>query len=95
MTSFKACSAIALLASTVASFPHMKVDYSPFEANPHDKRQLLGIGSPQGTGALPLVPPPFDAKSQRVETTGEHEYRDPGPNDQRGQCPGLNALANQ
>ncbi|KAI9659726.1 MAG: hypothetical protein M1831_003624 [Alyxoria varia] len=72
----------------------MKFDYSPFEANSHDKRQLLGIGSPQGTGALPLTPPPFDAKSQRVSTTGEHEYRDPGPNDQRGQCPGLNALAN-
>lgn len=29
--------------------------------------------TPQGVGAPPLVPPPFDSSVQFVETTGEHE----------------------
>lgn len=36
----------------------------------------------------------FDAEEQLVDVHGEHEYRDPGPNDIRGPCPGLNAAAN-
>lgn len=36
----------------------------------------------------------FDAKEQLVNVHGEHEYRDPGPGDIRGPCPGLNAAAN-
>lgn len=36
----------------------------------------------------------FDAKKQYIDTTGEHAWKAPGPNDQRGVCPGLNALAN-
>ncbi|KAG5913184.1 hypothetical protein E4U42_001389 [Claviceps africana] len=36
----------------------------------------------------------FDAEAQRVSVHGDHEYRDPGPNDMRGPCPGLNAAAN-
>lgn len=28
---------------------------------------------PQGAGALPLVPPPFDAKSQYVSNQGTHK----------------------
>ena len=68
--------------------------WNPWMEAPHDKRQLLGTPD-QGAGALPLTPPPFNAASQRVSTTGSHAYVDPGPNDQRGECPGLNALANQ
>ena len=49
---------------------------------------------PQGSGALPLTPPPFDAESQYVSNTGEHAFIAPSPNDQRGMCPGLNAMAN-
>lgn len=37
---------------------------------------------------------PFDAKQQLVDVHGDHEWQAPGPNDQRGPCPGLNAAAN-
>ena len=32
--------------------------------------------------------------NQLVDVTGEHAWAPPGPNDIRGPCPGLNALAN-
>jgi hypothetical protein len=40
--------------------------------------------------------PIFDAKAQYINVTkgSGHEYVAPGPNDLRGPCPGLNALAN-
>ena len=37
---------------------------------------------------------PFDAASQLVNVRGKHAFRPPGRGDQRGPCPGLNALAN-
>lgn len=37
---------------------------------------------------------PFDPVEQKVDVTGDHEFRAPGPNYLRGPCPGLNALAN-
>jgi hypothetical protein len=45
-------------------------------------------------GMLPLTTPPFDAAAQYVDTTGEHAWKAPGKYDQRGPCPGLNAMAN-
>lgn len=36
----------------------------------------------------------FDPTSQQVSTTGEYAWVAPGAGDQRGPCPGLNALAN-
>ena len=42
----------------------------------------------------PGVTPPFNAKQQYVSTTGAHAFKAPGPDDQRGPCPGLNAMAN-
>ncbi|KAG6220589.1 hypothetical protein E4U34_002753 [Claviceps purpurea] len=36
----------------------------------------------------------FDPEAQLVSVHGDHEYQDPGPNDMRGPCPGLNAAAN-
>lgn len=36
----------------------------------------------------------FDAKAQLVDVTGNHAFQPPGSQDQRGPCPGLNALAN-
>jgi hypothetical protein len=36
----------------------------------------------------------FNAGAQFIPTTGQYSFRPPGPNDQRGNCPGLNALAN-
>jgi hypothetical protein len=43
---------------------------------------------------LPGVIPPFDATSQYIDTTGQYAFKAPGPTDQRGPCPGLNAMAN-
>lgn len=51
-------------------------------AAPNERRQLPG------------VIPPFDAASQYVSNTGDHAFVAPGPTDQRGPCPGLNAMAN-
>ena len=36
----------------------------------------------------------FDPTSQHVSTTGKYAWVAPGAGDQRGPCPGLNALAN-
>ncbi|KAJ8523121.1 heme-thiolate peroxidase [Pleurotus djamor] len=36
----------------------------------------------------------FDPVAQRISTSGVHKWVAPGPTDQRGPCPGLNALAN-
>jgi len=51
-------------------------------AAPNEKRQT------------PVSIPPFDAASQYVSNQGEHKFVAPGPTDQRGPCPGLNAMAN-
>jgi len=42
----------------------------------------------------PISIPPFDAASQYVSNQGAHKFVPPGPTDQRGPCPGLNAMAN-
>lgn len=42
----------------------------------------------------PPVPPIFNAKEQYVSNKGKYKFVAPGPTDQRGPCPGLNALAN-
>lgn len=42
----------------------------------------------------PYSTPPFDAHAQYVNTTGPYSFVPPGPNDQRGPWPGLNAMAN-
>ncbi|KAI5361286.1 Putative chloroperoxidase [Septoria linicola] len=36
----------------------------------------------------------FNSDDGPIDVSGEHEWRAPGPGDQRGPCPGLNALAN-
>lgn len=38
----------------------------------------------------PQTNPPFDASAQLVDVTGVHQWIAPGPNDERGPCPGLN-----
>nr|XP_018906758.1 PREDICTED: aromatic peroxygenase-like [Bemisia tabaci] len=43
---------------------------------------------------LPIIAPGFDPALQRIDVSGLHEFVPPGPGDQRGPCPGLNALAN-
>nr|ANZ54407.1 heme-thiolate peroxidase HTP3 [Leptoxyphium fumago] len=58
------------------------------------KTKRQSTTSPQGEGALPLAPPPFDAASQYVSNQGAHAFVAPGSGDARGPCPGLNAMAN-
>jgi hypothetical protein len=88
----------AFLAGNAIAFPHMDLLTGPLAANAHQRlhatKRQIDSTAPQGTGALPLTPPPFDAASQHVSTTGTHKFVAPGPNDARGECPGLNAMAN-
>ena len=56
----------AFVAGSVSAFPHMDLLTGPLAANALQKRAT----APQGAGALPLVPPPFNAKAQYVSTTG-------------------------
>jgi len=62
----------------------------------HDTMKLTLQKVPDNFGTLraPLSQQPFDAKLQTISLSGEHEWRAPGPDDQRGPCPGLNAAAN-
>jgi hypothetical protein len=59
----------------------------------HLNQRESGVGSPWGGLSL-LTTPKFDAEVQRVSITGKQAWKTPGKNDQRGPCPGLNALAN-
>ncbi|KDN40748.1 hypothetical protein RSAG8_07923, partial [Rhizoctonia solani AG-8 WAC10335] len=68
----------------------------------------VSVAFPTGTGANAAGCPfagtrsqakrqtsaPFDPVKQRIDVSGEHAFRPPGPNDKRGPCVGLNALAN-
>lgn len=42
----------------------------------------------------PGVTPPFDPEAQYVSNQGAHAFNPPSGSDQRGPCPGLNAMAN-
>lgn len=54
----------------------------------------VGSNAKHAKRQTPITTPPFDAKSQYIDTTGSHAFKAPGPTDQRGPCPGLNAMAN-
>ncbi|KAI7643416.1 hypothetical protein KC319_g12655, partial [Hortaea werneckii] len=87
----------ALLGSPllVAGFPHIA------EMLEKQKMQERQVGVP-AVAPFPEFPgspshalyDKFDPESQRVSTSGEHEFRAPGPGDIRGPCAGLNAAAN-
>lgn len=49
--------------------------------------ELMKRQAPGGT-------PPFNAAEQYVSNAGSHAFVASGPNDQRGPCPALNAMAN-
>ncbi|GAB7365799.1 hypothetical protein MBLNU230_g7132t1 [Neophaeotheca triangularis] len=79
----------------VAGFPHIA---KMVEEQNLQARQL-GVPSLAPFPEWPGTPnhatfDKFDAEKQRVSTSGIHEYRDPGPDDIRGPCAGLNAAAN-
>ncbi|KAK4498174.1 hypothetical protein PRZ48_010831 [Zasmidium cellare] len=80
----KSILSLVLLSTCATAYPFaLDADIEARQATP-----------PQGAGALPLTPPPFDADLQRVSNSGANRFIAPGRNDARGPCPGLNALAN-
>lgn len=71
----------AALAGQATAFPALADQYAA-QSSQKEKR-VNGIS------------PGFDAEAQRIDVSGEHAFVPPGPEDKRGPCPGLNALANQ
>ena len=61
-----------------------KRDAPRAEEQNNEKRQ-------SGPGNIPFTT--FN-ENQLIDVTGDHAWVAPGPNDLRGPCPGLNALAN-
>jgi len=88
--------ALTLCATEVIAFPSsmFHVDISEEE-----KRAITRIAATIEAGAkskrvgTPLAPG-FSASQQYVSNTGDYAFVAPGPNDLRGPCPGLNAMAN-
>ncbi|GAB7349625.1 hypothetical protein MBLNU459_g0307t1 [Dothideomycetes sp. NU459] len=69
-------------ASYAAAYPSILAHLEAQAANGGQaKRQLIS-------------PPPFDAAAQYVSNKGQYAFVPPGSGDQRGPCPGLNAMAN-
>ena len=88
---------VALHSANVAAFPG-KMDQlmGPLytEAFKHKAKRQIDPTAPQGAGVMPATPPPFDAAAQYVSNQGEYAFVAPEATDQRGECPGLNAMAN-
>ncbi|KAL9067670.1 MAG: hypothetical protein Q9161_006752 [Pseudevernia consocians] len=63
---------------------HLEERDAPKAEKQHEKRQ-------SGPGNIPFTT--FN-ENQLIDVTGEYAWVAPGPNDIRGPCPGLNALAN-
>ena len=70
---------------SASAFPHFNAEI--FQA---DVKKFLHERQTSGDqdGGVPCTaaPPPFDAASQLVSTTGEHAFVAPGPGDARGPC---------
>ncbi|KAL6718421.1 hypothetical protein ACLMJK_004510 [Lecanora helva] len=87
---------LALAADTALAFPSLLSEAFINKRN----AEPAGLDTPcphmnqMAKRQAPGVTPPFDAEQQYVSNQGEHAFRAPGPNDQRGPCPGLNAMAN-
>lgn len=64
---------VGLLASTAAAFSHL---ISKLGAPQPIAARQINLAAPQGEGALPSVPPPFDAALQRISDSGEHKICD-------------------
>lgn len=92
----KLITALLLQASPllVAGFPHIQ---KMLEEQKLQGRQI-GVPSLVDFPEWPGAPnhatyDKFDPEAQRVSTSGEHEWRAPGPGDIRGPCSGLNGMS--
>lgn len=82
----------------VHAFPKMDEMTAPLRAEALkrlvDAKRSIDASAPQGAGALPSITPPFDAAEQLISVSGEYAFVAPTATDARGECPGLNAMAN-
>lgn len=93
----KLSSCLLALASSALAFPSRMFELSMSE---EEKRAITGLAAAIEASAknekragLPTAPG-FNAAQQYISNTGQYAYVPPGPNDLRGPCPGLNAMAN-
>jgi hypothetical protein len=88
--------ALAICATEVVAFPSRMFETSFTEK---ERRSIAGIAATikaeakERRAGTPLAPG-FNSQQQYVSNTGDHAFVAPGPNDLRGPCPGLNAMAN-
>ena len=85
---------LVLFSACANAFPRAVMDRLADPVDGPEMRRALTASPPQGAGALPLAPPPFDAAAQYISTSGAYAWKAPGAGDERGMCPGLNAMAN-
>jgi hypothetical protein len=87
--------ALAFFTAEIFAFPSHMFDLNISE---EEKRTIAGIAAAIEAGAkskrvgTPLTPG-FSASQQYVSTTGANAFVPPGPNDLRGPCLGLDAMA--
>lgn len=85
-------SVVALLCSNVVAFPRMNAGGIEKLL---DRAQIATEEKcPFGGKTKAKRQVTFDPTAQKVSTTGANAFVPPGTGDQRGPCPGLNALAN-
>jgi Peroxidase, family 2 len=88
--------ALSLFLAEIVAFPSHMFDLSMDE---EEKRNIANIAASIEADAKTRragtpIAPGFDASQQYVSNKGAHAFVPPGPNDLRGPCPGLNAMAN-
>lgn len=81
--------ASAVLAGQALAFP--AAVFEAVQADPATYETIAAAKAKRVNG----ISPGFDASKQFVSTTGQYKWVAPTSTDQRGVCPGLNALANQ
>ncbi|ESZ94237.1 hypothetical protein SBOR_5371 [Sclerotinia borealis F-4128] len=88
---------LALSVTSTIAFPSRMFDTAQ-SMSEEEKRSLASITARIEAGIEKRVSQPrsfgFSATDQYVSNSGQHAFAAPGPNDIRGPCPGLNAMAN-
>ncbi|KAF7904775.1 hypothetical protein EAF00_002109 [Botryotinia globosa] len=92
-----AITGLALCFTKTLAFPSRMFDDAQ-SMSAEERRSLEKIAAQIEAGIDKRVSSPrsvgFSASDQYVSNTGNHAFVAPGPNDLRGPCPGLNAMAN-
>ncbi|APA15984.1 hypothetical protein sscle_16g107540 [Sclerotinia sclerotiorum 1980 UF-70] len=92
-----AITGLAVCFTGAFAFPSRMFD-TAHSMSEEEKRSLASITAQIEAGIEKRVSTPrsfgFSASDQYVSNSGKHAFVAPGPNDLRGPCPGLNAMAN-